>query len=179
VTGAAGDDRSVCPYRVCFVCTGNICRSPMAEAVFRALVDRAGLGDRVELDSAGTGGWHVGDGADPRALRALAQGGYDGGSHRARQFDPGWFAERDLVVALDGGHLRELRRLRDAARVDTQIRLLRSFDPAVTGRHGGDLDVADPYYGGGSAFVAVLTQVERACEGLLAHVQAELVARSA
>jgi len=163
------------PYRVCFVCTGNICRSPMAEVVFRALVERAGRGDAIEVDSAGTGHWHVGDGADPRALRTLADAGYDGRTHRARQFDPAWFAERDLVVALDAGHLRALRRLRDAARVSTEIRLLRSFDPASD----GDLDVADPYYGDTPGFREVLDQVERACEGLLAHVEDELAARSA
>jgi protein-tyrosine phosphatase len=163
------------PYRVCFVCTGNICRSPMAEVVFRALVERAGARDRIEVDSAGTDAWHVGDGADERAVRALAGAGYEGRAHRARQFDPAWFAERDLVVALDAGHLQALRRLRDAAGASTQIRLLRSFDPASA----ADLDVADPYYGDRSAFTDVLGQVERACEGLLAHVEDELAARSA
>jgi protein-tyrosine phosphatase len=163
------------PYRVCFVCTGNICRSPIAEVVFRALVERSGAGDRIEVDSAGTGGWHVGDGADPRAVRTLADAGYDGRAHRARQFDPAWFAERDLVVALDAGHLRALRRLRDAAGASTQIRLLRSFDPASA----GELDVADPYYGGAAEFTEVLGQVERACAGLLAQVEDELAARSA
>jgi protein-tyrosine phosphatase len=161
------------PYRVCFVCTGNVCRSHMAEVVFRALVDRAGLGEAIEVDSAGTGDWHVGDGADPRAVRALADAGYDGRLHRARRFDPGWFAERDLVVALDGGHLRALRRLRDAAGASTEIRLLRSFDPTA----GKDLEVADPYFGDRFGFVQALAQVERACEGLLAHVEDELTAR--
>ena len=85
-------DRPAGPYRVCFVCTGNICRSPMAEVVFRALVERAGLADRIEVDSAGTGDWHVGAGADDRALLALTAGGYDGAAHRARRFDPRWFA---------------------------------------------------------------------------------------
>jgi protein-tyrosine phosphatase len=162
-------------YRVCFVCSGNICRSPIAEVVFRALVERAGLTGRVEVDSAGTGDWHVGDGADPRAVRALAGAGYDGRTHRARQFDPAWFAERDLLVALDAGHLRALRRLRDAAGASTEIRLLRSFDPAS----GADLDVPDPYYGDRSAFTHVLEQVERAREGLLEHVRDELAARPA
>jgi low molecular weight protein-tyrosine phosphatase len=161
------------PYLVCFVCTGNICRSPMAGVVFRALVDRAGLGGAIEVDSAGTGDWHVGNGADARAVRALADAGYGRRAHRARQFEPGWFAERDLVVALDAGHLRALRRLRDAAGASTEIRLLRSFDPAA----GNDLDVPDPYYGDRSGFTLALQQVERACEGLLAHVEDELTAR--
>ena len=163
------------PYRVCFVCTGNICRSPMAEVVFRALVEQAGLSDRVEVDSAGTGDWHVGDGADPRTVRALADAGYDGSAHRARRFDPAWFAERDLVVALDAGRLRALRQVRDTAGAPTQIRLLRSFDPAS----GDDLDVPDPYYEDRAGFARVLEQVERACKGLLAHVEHQLAERSA
>jgi protein-tyrosine phosphatase len=145
----------------------------MAEVVFRALVERAGLGEAIEVDSAGTGDWHVGNGADARAVRALADAGYDGRAHRARQFDPGWFAERDLVVALDAGHLGALRRLRDAAGASTEIRLLRSFDPTA----GNDLDVPDPYYGDRWGFTRTLQQVERACEGLLAHVEDELTTR--
>jgi protein-tyrosine phosphatase len=147
----------------------------MAEVVFRALADRAGLGGAIEVDSAGTGDWHVGQGADARAVRALDDAGYDGRAHRARRFDPGWFAERDLVVALDAGHLRALRRLRDAAGASTAIRLLRSFDPAAW----EDLDVPDPYYGDRSGFSQALQQVERACEGLLAHVEDELTTRPA
>src|SRR5690606_28850721 len=97
-------------YRVCFVCTGNICRSPMAESVFRTRVAEAGLEDLVEVDSAGTGGWHEGEGADPRTVAVLRENGY-GAAHTARQFDPSWFRRLDLVVALDAGHLRALRRL--------------------------------------------------------------------
>jgi protein-tyrosine phosphatase len=167
------------PYRVCFVCTGNICRSPMAEIVLRALAERAGLGGRVELDSAGIGDWHVGDGADRRTLRALADAGFDGAAHRARLFDPLWFAQRDLVVALDRSHLRELRRVADSSGADTEVRLLGSFDPALAGRPDADLDIADPYYDGPDAFARVLEQVELACEGLLRYVEAELEARSA
>ena len=97
-------------YRVCFVCTGNICRSPMAESVFRARVAEAGLDGLVEVDSAGTGGWHEGDAADPRTVSVLEENGYDSG-HTARQFQPSWFARLDLVIALDAGHLKALRRL--------------------------------------------------------------------
>jgi protein-tyrosine phosphatase len=88
------------PFRVCFVCTGNICRSPMAESVFRARVAEAGLDGLVEVDSAGTGGWHEGDGADPRTVSVLEAGGYEG-AHAARQFRADWFARLDLVIALD------------------------------------------------------------------------------
>jgi protein-tyrosine phosphatase len=181
---AAGEDGAVTqipegrPYRVCFVCTGNICRSPMAEIIFRALAERAGLGRRIEVDSAGMGNWHVAGPADRRALRALTDAGYDGAAHRARLFDPLWFADRDLVVALDRGHLRALRQLARSSGADTEVRLLRSFDPALTGRPDADLDVADPYYEDHEAFARVLEQVERACEGLLRHVEAELAGRS-
>src|SRR6476646_10579706 len=101
-------------YRVCFVCTGNICRSPMAESVFRAHVERAGLDELVEVDSAGTGGWHEGDGADERTVAVLEAGGYES-DHAARQFQASWFSRLDLVIALDTGHLKALRRLANSA----------------------------------------------------------------
>ena len=158
------------PYRVCFVCSGNICRSPMAEVVFRAMLLRAGLERSVEVDSAGTGDWHVGERADLRALQALAASGYDGEGHRARQFDREWFAGRDLVVALDAGHARALRAMAPAG--GAEVRLLREFDPAAGGVPG--LDVADPYYAGDQAFRDVLGQVEAACAGLVEHVRSQL-----
>ena len=88
-------------FRICMVCTGNICRSPMAEVVLRDLVERAGLGGKVVVTSAGTGEWHVGEHADPRTVAALEARGYDGSAHRARQFDASWFDDLDLVIALD------------------------------------------------------------------------------
>ena len=118
-------------------------------------------------------------GADDRTVRALADAGYDGAAHRARRFDPGWLAERDLVVALDRTHLRDLRALARASGGDTQVRLLGSFDPALAGRPDADLDVADPYYDDPDVFARVLQQVERACEGLLQVVRTELSARAA
>ena len=96
------------PYRICFVCSGNICRSPMAEVVMADLVAAAGLADVVVVDSAGTGDWHIGERADRRAVAALAARGYDGATHRAKQFDPHWFRQRDLVIGLDRGHERTL-----------------------------------------------------------------------
>src|SRR2546423_4745135 len=85
------------PYRICLVCLGNICRSPMAETILRAELDSAGLDGKVVVDSAGTGDWHIGDAMDPDARAALARRGYDGSPHRARQFEPSWLAGRDLV----------------------------------------------------------------------------------
>lgn len=167
-------------YRVCFVCSGNICRSPMAEAVLRTLAEEAGLGDRLAIDSAGTGDWHIGEHADDRTVRALQESGYDGSQHRAQQFDPHWFAERDLVVALDRGHLRTLRSWAPTERDRAKVRLLRSFDPAVGADPPAELsDVADPYYSGMEAFRAAVAQIETSCRGLLDHLQHELDGRIA
>lgn len=164
-------------YRVCFVCSGNICRSPMAEVVMRALVAQRGLGDVVLVDSAGTGDWHIGERADRRALASLAGGGYDGSAHRARQFDPQWFDERDLVIALDHGHLRTLQAWAPSADDRAKVRLLRSFDPAVTeGASGAALDVPDPYYDGARAFDEVLAVVTASCAGLLDRIEQALAA---
>ncbi|MGW3102700.1 low molecular weight protein-tyrosine-phosphatase [Streptomyces sp. NPDC001100] len=160
-------------YRVSFVCTGNICRSPMAESVFRARVEEAGLGDRVEVESAGTGGWHEGDGADPRAVAVLAEHGY-GTDHVARQFQASWFARLDLVIALDSGHRKTLRRLAPTEQDAGKVHLLRSYDPAAN----DDLDVPDPYYGGLDGFEECLEMVEAASEGLLAAVREEVEGRA-
>ncbi|MGI5427029.1 low molecular weight protein-tyrosine-phosphatase [Streptomyces sp. CA-179760] len=161
-------------YRVCFVCTGNICRSPIAEVVFRARVAEAGLDGLVEVDSAGTGGWHEGDGADPRTVTVLEENGYASG-HMARQFQPSWFSRLDLVIALDSGHLGALRRLAPTEEDAWKVRLLRSYDPAA----GDDLDVPDPYYGGADGFEECLEMVEAASTGLLAAVRADLEGRVA
>ena len=160
-------------YRICFVCTGNICRSPSAEVVVRALAERAGL-PGLRLDSAGTGGWHAGQSPDPRALRALAAAGYDGRALRAREFDPAWFGDRELIVALDRGHARMLRSWAPDDEARGRIRLLRSFDPAVDVDQDDPLiDVLDPYYDGAPAFTAMVQQIEAAATGLLAHVRSE------
>ncbi|WP_343949332.1 low molecular weight protein-tyrosine-phosphatase [Nonomuraea longicatena] len=143
-------------YRICLVCMGNICRSPMAEAVLRATIAEHGL-DGVVVESAGTGGWHAGGPMDERAARTLAANGYDGAGHRARQFTRSWFEEYDLVLAMDRDNQRELQRLADGP-----VRLFRSFDPAAP----RDAEVPDPYYGGQDGFDIVLRQVEAAAEGL-------------
>jgi protein-tyrosine phosphatase len=150
------------------VCSGNICRSPIAEVVLRHLAEQAGLGDRVEVESAGMGTWHVEEPADPRAVIVLHEHGYDGSAHRAQGFDPAWFADRDLVVAMDQGHLRELRALAPDAQARDRVRLLRSFDPAAPPA----AEVADPYFGDARDFATVLEQVEAACESLLAEIRA-------
>lgn len=169
--------------RVCFVCSGNICRSPMGEAVLASMVEQQGLDDLVLVTSAGTGDWHIGERADARTLLALSARGYDGGPHRARLFDPSWLPDLDLVLALDRGHQRTLRGWTEDEADKAKVRLLRTYDPAaaeLTARllQGGDigrsLDVPDPYYSDLDAFDSVLDQVERACAGLLDHLRERL-----
>lgn len=154
--------------RICFICSGNICRSPSAEVVFNRLAEARGLD--VVADSAGTGAWHAGDDMDARSRETLVAAGFRPGGHVAKQFTAAMFAERDLVVALDRGHESVLRHLAgetdDPARSRAKIVLLRRYDP-VSRLHGRDLDVADPYYGGDRGFTEVLEQIERSCAGLL------------
>ncbi|MEU6877603.1 low molecular weight protein-tyrosine-phosphatase [Streptomyces sp. NPDC046712] len=159
-------------YRVCFVCTGNICRSPMAESVFRARVEEAGLAHAVEVDSAGTGGWYEGYPADPRTVAVLEDHGYDP-DHTARRFRASWFPALDLVIALDEGHLRDLRALAPTPADAAKVRLLRAYDPAADA-----LDVPDPYYGGTEDFEECLEMVEAASEGLLAAVRESVEERA-
>lgn len=132
------------------VCTGNICRSPIGEVVLRAKLAEAGIDD-VVVTSSGTGGWHTGDPMDPRAAAALARHGYDGSAHRAQEFRSYWFGERDLVLAMDSGHLSTLVRLA-GAEVAVPIELF------------ADTDVPDPYYGDDADFDEILTQIEKAAD---------------
>ncbi|BDI22671.1 low molecular weight protein-tyrosine-phosphatase [Herbiconiux sp. L3-i23] len=151
------------PYAITFVCTGNICRSPMGDVITRRLLAERGLEDRVAVTSSGTGGWHVGDGADPRTVAALHEHGYDGRPHRARQFDRSLFEDYDLILALDAGHVDALRALAPSRSAAERIHLLREFDPDAR----GDLDVPDPYYGDERDFDDVLVMVERSSRALV------------
>ncbi|MEU6210762.1 low molecular weight protein-tyrosine-phosphatase [Streptomyces sp. NPDC047023] len=154
-------------FRVCFVCTGNICRSPMAEHVFRSFVERAGLSHQIAADSAGTSRVFEGYTADVRAAAVLTAAGYTS-EHTARLFRPRWLRTRSLVVALDRGHENSLRRL--GASHGGRVALLRSFDPEAP----PGADVPDPYQRGLSAFEECLEMVEAACAGLLDSVCSEL-----
>jgi protein-tyrosine phosphatase len=146
-------------YRVCLVCLGNICRSPMAETVLRAQLAEAGLAELVTVDSAGTGDWHIGDPMNPQARTALNRRGYDGpgpGTHRARQFRPSWLADHDLVLAMDAANLEDLRRLA-SPRDRTRIRLFGEVggltDSGLTDSGG---EIPDPYGGTDADFGHVL-----------------------
>lgn len=153
-------------FRICFVCSGNICRSPMAEVVFTELVERAGLTDRIGVMSAGTGDWHVGETADSRTIEVLAARGFDGSRHRARQFDPDWFASFDLVVALDHGQERVLKAWASTEQDRGKVQLLLSFDKEQSGAR----DVPDPYYSDTAFFDHVLTVIEHASVALFNQV---------
>jgi protein-tyrosine phosphatase len=154
--------------RVLFVCTGNICRSPTAEGVFRRFVEQAGLADRIGIDSAGTHGYHIGAPPDPRAQAAASARGYDLSRLRARRIAREDFSRFDLVIAMDRDHHALLARFAppDAGH---KVRLLMEFS-----RRSGVDEVPDPYYGGPDGFELVLNLVEDAAEGLLAHLRDEL-----
>ena len=138
------------PYRVCLVCLGNICRSPMAETVLRASLDGAGLAEAVTLDSSGTGDWHLGEPMYPQARTALARRGYDGSVHRARQFRASWLPDLDLVLAMDAGNLATLRRMAGPVARD-RIRLF-----GEVGGLGERSEIPDPYGGNEADFGYVL-----------------------
>ncbi len=146
--------------RILFVCLGNICRSPTAEAVMRGLVADAGLGDEIEVESAGTGDWHIGDPPDPRSVAAAAERGVEltGAARQAAAED---FERFDLLVAMDRANRDGLLALAPDPEAREKVRLLREYGD------GAELDVPDPYYGGGDGFAEVVEIVERSCAALL------------
>ena len=154
--------------RVLFVCLGNICRSPTAEAVMRDLLRREGLDGEIAVDSAGTGSWHVGEPPDARSAQAARRRGIvmEGA---ARQVAEGDFDAWDLLLAMDRENHRDLLALARDDDDRAKVRLLREYDPQAVA--SGDLDVPDPYFGGPRGFEDVLDLVERACRGLLADLR--------
>lgn len=150
---------------VLFVCTGNICRSPSAEGVFQHLVDTAGLGEHIEVDSAGTHDYHAGEPPDRRSQQAAARRGYNLSHLRAREVDRADFQRFDYLVAMDQGHYRYLRALCPRG-LDHKVKLFLDFAP-----HLNLKDVPDPYYGGAHGFENVLDLIEEAARGLLAEIQ--------
>jgi protein-tyrosine phosphatase len=166
--GAGREDRVAC--RVLFVCLGNICRSPTAEAVFRQLLQGAGLADRVACTSAGTHDFNRGVPADGRARAAARRRGYDMSRMRGRAIADEDFARFDLVLAMDRQNLEALRSRCPGDKAD-RVRLLMEF-----ARRHDALDIPDPYYGNAKAFELVLDMIEDACESLLDHVRERYLA---
>lgn len=157
---------------ILFVCLGNICRSPTAEAVFRARAARAGLLDRLRVDSCGTSDWHIGKAPDSRSIRAAATRGYDLAPLRARQLAAEDFTRFDLILAMDHANLTAIRARAPATAARAECRLFLSFHPAPPGE-----EVPDPYYGDEDGFHHVLDLVETASDGLIGHVGRILDAR--
>jgi protein-tyrosine phosphatase len=157
-------------YRICLVCLGNICRSPMAEVILRDELDRAGLDGRVTVESAGTGDWHVGGPMDPRTRSELARRGYDGSAHVARQISADWLGGYDLFVVMDRRNLANLRKLARDGSADGRIRLMRSFDPAAP----DGAEVPDPYQGGAQEFGETFDLILAAARGLTGQLAALL-----
>jgi len=153
-------------FRISFVCTGNICRSPMAESIFRTLIHRAGLERLVSVSSAATGDWHVGERADSRTIAALERHGYDATRHRARQFDPLSFSDLDLVVAFDRGQERILREWASTDNDRAKVQLLLGFDAEAD-----SVDVPDPYYSDAALFDSVLSTIEHASIALFRQLE--------
>jgi len=151
------------PPAILFVCLGNICRSPTAEAVFRRRAGLAGL-DCI-IDSAGTGAWHAGDPPDPRSIDYGTRRGYDFTGQTARQAVSSDFSRFDYILAMDGRNLSDLRGICPAGYSGHLSRFL-DFAPDIAAK-----DVADPYYGGPQGFEQVIDQIEAACDGLISHLQ--------
>lgn len=154
------------PLRVVMVCLGNICRSPMAGAVFRARLEAAGLNGVVEVDSAGTGSWHVGQSADRRAASVLRRHGYDA-THTARQLTRHDIADFDLILVADHSNRSDATDLAHTPDEVAKIAMIRSFDPTAP----DDAEIPDPYYGEGDGFERVLGMIERSAAGFVAAVR--------
>ena len=154
------------PQRVLFVCLGNICRSPAAEIVFRALAGRAGLRDRFEIDSCGTASYHTGQKPDRRMLAALERAGYAWGGHRARTFRRADFTDFDLIIPQDGSNEGDILALARNGADAARVRPMKTWFPQGCRESG----VPDPYYGGAAGFDAVVSLLEQACANLLAEL---------
>lgn len=166
-------------YRIVTVCTGNICRSPMAEIMLTQAFEEAGLGGDVLVDSAGTTGWESGNPIDERAAAKLTELGLASEAHRARQFDPGWYAERDLILALDVDHYEDLKLEAPDGESRSRVRMLREFDSSAAGTPVSELGIYDPWYGDRADFEATWQMIHDAVPGIVQYVQDELARRRA
>lgn len=157
------------PYRIMTVCTGNICRSPMAEFMVASAAAESGMA--VEVDSSGTTAWELGNPIDPRAAAILAHHGITAADHAAREFQPVWFAERDLILALDTDHYEALLALAPDAEAAAKVRMLRSFDPTVANAGTARQGIYDPWYGNAKDFEVSWDLISAAIPGILAHAR--------
>lgn len=157
-------------YRILTVCTGNICRSPMAEYALREALDRAGLGDRTEVASVGTTGWEVGAPIDPRAGALLRRHGIDAAGHRARKLEEHELRRADLVLALDHDHVGPLESVLDVEHVARTVRMVRDFAPTPV----QDTGIRDPWYGDESDFEIAWEQIDEAMGGIVDHVSSQI-----
>jgi protein-tyrosine phosphatase len=156
------------PIRLCFVCLGNICRSPTAAAVMAHKVRQAGLEDVIQVESAGTSGWHIGEPPDRRAVAEARRRGIPM-TNAGKRFTRADFARYDLVLAMDAQNADDLRAIAPDAAARAKIRLLRSFAPGIDPT--GDMAVPDPYFGGDDGFTTVFDMIDAACAGLLEHLR--------
>jgi protein-tyrosine phosphatase len=146
----------------------------MAEVLLREELRRAGLAGRAEVESAGTGDWHIGGPMDRRARAALSERGYDGSAHRARQFRADWFGRYDLIAAMDSCNFADLRAMAPDDEAAARVRLFRGFDPDAAGLDPADLDVPDPYGGSLAQYELVFDLVQAAARGLAGQLAAML-----
>jgi len=155
--------------KICFVCHGNICRSPLAQGVMESLVKKEGLEEIILISSAGVSGWHVDEPPDIRMQNTARKHGVTLES-RARHFQANDFKQMDMVLAMDHSNFKTLKAMRPLADTQDKLFLFRSFDP----ENKGDLEVPDPYYGGDRGFELVFKMVERACPKILEHLKTML-----
>ncbi|GAA4524627.1 low molecular weight protein-tyrosine-phosphatase [Brachybacterium paraconglomeratum] len=159
-------------YRILTVCTGNICRSPMAEYALREALDHAGLGDRTEVASVGTTGWEMGAPIDPRAGALLRRHGIDAAGHRARQLEEDELRRADLVLALDHDHVGPLESVLGPEHAASTVRMVRDFAPTPV----QDTGIRDPWYGDESDFETAWEQIDEALGGIVDHVSSQIAA---
>ena len=157
------------PFEICFVCLGNICRSPLAEGVFQALINEEGLENQIIIHSAGTGNWHVGAAPDAR-MQATARNKGIQLTSRGQQIQVGDIRRYDLILAMDRSNLEAIEYLCSLETAAKKLRLFRSFDPEVD----GNLDVPDPYYGRDHGFEHVFQIVHRTCPPILEYVKSQM-----
>lgn len=159
---------------VLFVCLGNICRSPLAKVIFAERVARADAGALVRVDSCGTGGWHAGEGADPRSVKVAAARGLQL-EHEARVLHHTDFTSFEYLIAMDRSNRKNMLTM-GAPR--ERVHLMRSFDPLLAGSSESEMDVPDPYYGGEEGFARVYDMLDAACAGLWARIERQLRSKS-